>query len=428
MALLSYAGPVNLSRRRGVATALASCLVFAACSSDGESGPEVTTFATTTTTTPPTASSDGRLVIGALLPLSDSVIGEPMAAAVETAVDRMNAAGGVLGRPVRLIVVDEGGSTAIASTSIQSLIDADVDAVIGPTSSITALSTLDQLVSAGIAVCSPTASTLALDDFPDNGLFFRTVPSDSLQALAIAEAVDQTGAQRVTISHVDDLYGRGFADAVEGWLDTEAVTVTERVPFASDDDDLTDEARTIAESDAQAAIVLADGNDATRLLEALDDEDTSRFATVVVNDALRNPAAPQRIEGLSPQLRNLIVGLAPQAESGDPDAPFDPPGLFAANTYDCANLIALAAARADSDAAADIASGLAQTSVSGSLCSSFAECQDTLGAGLQIDYNGPSGVTDLNTRSGDPARAVFDRFVFDSAGRDILQRSIIVGG
>jgi branched-chain amino acid transport system substrate-binding protein len=419
------------SLRRSTATAVAIAALAAApvaCSSDDDSLVDDTVADTTTTTMPPVVIGDGRLVIGALLPLTDPLLGEPMADAVEIAVSRINTAGGALGERVQLIIADEGSSTATASASIQTLLDRDVDAVIGPASSLIALSTLDELVSAGKVACSPTASALALDDFPDDDLFFRTVPSDSLQAGAIASATDQTGAQRVTIVYVDDAYGRPFADAVEASLAEEVIDTVERISFSANDDDLSDEAATLADSDTQVMVLLADAEDGTRFLEALDDNDTSGLATIVVNDALRNPTAPQRIQGLDPELRGKIVGLAPQADSGDPATPFDPPGLFAANAYDCANLIALAAVRADSDVPREIARQLAQVSVSGSACETFAECVDTISSGLQIDYNGPSGLTDLLIRSGDPSRATFDRFVFDESGSDVLQRSVVVGG
>ena len=207
----------------------------------------------------------------------------------------------------------------------------------------------------------------------------------------------------------------------------EAIAVVGRIAFAADDDDLSDEAALLADSDTQVLILLASGEDGTRFLEALDDDDTSGLSTIVVNDALRNPVAPQRIQGLDDELREKIVGIAPQADSGDVDAPFDPPGLFAANAFDCANLIALAAVRADSDASRDIARQIAQVSVSGSACETFAECAETFQSELQIDYNGPTGVTDLLIRTGDPSRATFDRFTFDESGRDVLQSTVIVG-
>jgi branched-chain amino acid transport system substrate-binding protein len=420
--------PHRSRRSTRAAIGLVAAMGVAACTSDDAGVVDDSVIATTTTTEPAQiAGGDGRLVIGALLPLSDTLLGEPMLAAVETAVDRINVAGGVFDQPVRLMVADEGSSTATAEASIQTLIDSDVDAIIGPASSLIALSILDDMVSAGKLVCSPSATSLALDTFPDSGLFFRTAPSDSLQARAIAGTADETGAQRVTIVFVDDAYGRSFADAVELSLANEAISAVGRISFRADDEDLSEEAAELAGSDAQVLVLLADGENGTQFLEALDDEDTTALARIVVNDALRNPSTPQRIQGLDPTLRERIVGVAPQADSGNPAEPFDPPGLFSANAFDCANLIALAALRAESDVPGDIARQIGQVSVSGSACDTFESCLASIESGLQIDYDGPSGITEILARTGDPARAAFDRFRFDETGRDVLERTIIVG-
>ena len=365
-------------------------------------------------------------MVGILLPTGDTVLGAPMVSAAELAIERINAAGGVLGRPVRSVVADEGSTTGSATTAIRSLLARDVDVIVGPGSSTIALSTLGEIVSSGTLACSPTASALALDGFPDRGLFFRTVPSDSLQARAIADIADQTGAPEATIVHIDDSYGRDFADSVEASMAGGSISVAETIMFTNRDDDLSDEARLLLDSGAQVAIVLAGDDDGTRFLETLGEFDTSALSTVVVNDAMRKPVTPERIAGLDDDLRNKIVGLSPQAESADPDAPFDPPGLFATNAYDCVNLIALAAVRADSDAPNDIAAQISSVSSSGSACRTFADCVEAIDGGLQVDYNGPSGLTEIS-RTGDPSRAAFDRFVYDSDGKDTLDRTIIVG-
>ena len=375
---------------------------------------------------PPIEVGDGRLVIGVLLPTGDAVLGDPMVAAAELAIDRINDAGGVLGVPVRVIVADEGDTTATATASIQSLLARDVDAIVGPGSSVIALSSLDDIVTSGTVACSPTASAIALDDFPDDDLFFRTVPSDSLQAEAIAQAADQTGALQATIVHIDDVYGRALATSVTQAMAGGAISVGETIAFSGRDDDLTSEARQLLASGSPVAIVLADDDDGTRFLEALGGLNTDALATIVVNDAMRSTNSPQRIAELDPELRSRIVGIAPQAESSDPAAPFDPPGLFASNAYDCVNLIALAAVAADSDAAVDIANQIPLVSSSGSVCRTFAACVDAIDSGLVIDYNGPSGLMELG-RSGDPTRAVFDRFRFGPDGEDTLERTVIVG-
>ena len=93
---------------------------------------------------------------------------------------------GVLGKDVVLEIVDEGGGTGP-----DELLASGVDAIVGPASSRVALAQLSSIVQpeTGVVTCSPTATALALDDFPDNGFFFRTAPSDSLQMAAIARSV-----------------------------------------------------------------------------------------------------------------------------------------------------------------------------------------------------------------------------------------------
>jgi branched-chain amino acid transport system substrate-binding protein len=361
-----------------------------------------------------------------LLPTSDTVIGPGMLDAIDVAIDQINRIG-VLGQPVGVVIADEGTTTASASNSLQTLLRRDVDAIVGPGSSLLTLGVLDQIVAAGVLACSPTASAAALDGFPDDGLFFRTIPSDTLQAQAIAEAADQTGAASAVIAHVDDAYGRALADAVGASIQSEVVEVTQVVAFDGLDDDLSAEARQVLDSGAPVVIILADADDTTRLLQRLDEFDVSGLTTIIVNDAIRNPANPQLIAALGAGLREKIVGLAPQVESPDAADPFDPPGPFAANAYDCVNLIALAAMRAGSDRPRDIADQMAAVSSAGSVCRNFPDCVAGLEGGLQIDYNGPSGVTDLDARLGDPARALFDRFVFGADGTDEFQRAVIAG-
>jgi len=406
--------------RRHVAPAAAALsLVLAACSGDEEAVPETTIMATTTTIEPP-AVSDGQLVVGILLPTTETLIGEPTAAGAQTAIERINDAGGVLGIPVRTVVADEGSTSSSASEAAQSLLSRGVDAIIGPASSLNALSTLDEIVSSGTIACSPTASALALDDYPDNGLFFRTIPSDSLQAKAIADVAAQTGTQRVTIVYADDAYGQSLARAVTEALEDQPITVVDAIPFSARDEDLGGPASRVTQSDATVTVVLADSNDGTRFLEALGQSDTTGIDAVILNDAIRNPNSAQHIEALDPELRSKVFGVAPQAESSVEDEPFDPPGVFAANGFDCVNLIALSAAKANSDAPGDIAAQMTNVSTGGSVCRDFVTCIQSLEAGLQIDYDGPSGVTELQGGNGDPSRAIFDLFVFDETGRDQL--------
>ncbi len=110
----------------------------------------------------------------------------------------------------------------------------------------------------------------------------------------------------------------------------------------------------------------------------------------------------------------------PETANADGDTP------FASQITDCVNLIALAAAQGKSDAPLTIASQMASVSSGGAPCRSFAECIELLAdEDNQINYDGPTRITEL-TRDGDPLRAFFDRFVFQTDGSSDYAGSVAV--
>lgn len=400
-----------------VAGALAVSFVAAGCTGDDADPPETTT-PTVVTTTPAEAATDRRLTIGMLLPSTGSgaaLFGTSMRSAIEAAVNDINAAGGVLGRSVRLLDADEAHPGGF-----DELIAAGADAIVGPASSLVALAELDTALDAGVVVCSPTATALALDDYPDDDvLFFRTVPSDSLQMEAIVREVRDTGVESVSVAYLDDQYGRGLAKAFESRVNASAVLELDtRVGFPADQENLGEVAEQLAAS--RAVVVLANADDGGRLLTALDSViDPDDPPTVVVNDAVRS--ARQPISQLSDALRSQLIGVAPRARSEEVD------GFFAANAVDCVNLIALAVAQSGSDRPADFSRSIAVVSFGGSPCKGFAECAQRLAEVPQIDYTGLSGPVDLRGLSGDLTNAVFDVFGFDEDGTELEPRSRQVG-
>ena len=107
--------------------------------------------------------SDGVLTIGTLLPVTGpgNEIGLAGINAVNVGIREINDDGGVLGQPVRLVNADEGTTIDEARAGIDKLLaDNNVDAIIGPASSHVALEVLDELMAAGVVVCSPTATAL----------------------------------------------------------------------------------------------------------------------------------------------------------------------------------------------------------------------------------------------------------------------------
>jgi branched-chain amino acid transport system substrate-binding protein len=382
-----------------------------ACTGDDDS-PATTTSIDGTTTTTVERNDDGTLVLGVYLPVTGegSELGQPMIEAVENAVRRINEAGGVLGHDIVVEQTDEG-----AGTGPGALLEAGVDAIVGPASSLTALSHLGSMVDpvTGVVVCSPSATALALDDFPDNTFFFRTAPSDSLQMTAIARQAQRTGARSVAVGYLDDPYGRGLYDAFVDDAQQLGISVLASVPFSGGETDLSSVANDLLAVAPGVITVLGNSDDGGRLLAALDAAEVSS-PEVIVNDAIRQ--ARQTIQSLSPEFRERLTGIAPQARGVDPNGP---EGYFAAHAADCVNLIALSVLAAGTDAPRTFRTAMANTSADGRSCGTFEACALLLAQVLNIDYDGASGSVELANTTGDPMRARFQAFGFDAEGAEI---------
>jgi hypothetical protein len=158
--------------------------------------------------------ADNVLTYGGLLPITGSMssLYPPEGAAAKLAVQDINAAGGVLGKPVVWIPGDSGDtSTDTAQVTIQRLLKQNVDAVIGAASSSSTLSVADKVTGAGVIQVSNAATSPELTTFPDGGLLWRTSPSDVLQGRVLASTILNDGYQNVGIIARQDSYGEGLA-------------------------------------------------------------------------------------------------------------------------------------------------------------------------------------------------------------------------
>ena len=171
---------------------------------------------------------DGILKFGSLLPETGSLafLGAPEFAGMEYAISLVNAAGGVLGKPVEYVQGDSGDtSTDTASTTSDRLLGENVDAIVGAASSGVTLTVIDKITAAGVIMMSPANTSLKLSDYPDKGLYFRLAPPDDLQGSVLAELIAGDGNASAYILALDDAYGTSLANVVEAVLTASGVTV-----------------------------------------------------------------------------------------------------------------------------------------------------------------------------------------------------------
>ena len=179
---------------------------------------------------------DGEFKLGTLLPVTGSLafLGPPEIAGVDLAVKEINAAGGVLGKPMVLVKGDSGDTPEFANQTTDSLLGENVDGIIGAAASGVSLGVIDKITGAGIVQFSPANTSDKLTTYADKGLYFRVAPPDLLQGAAIAKLVADDGATNVAIIARNDAYGVGLADVVEKTLTDAGITVSVKKIYEPD--------------------------------------------------------------------------------------------------------------------------------------------------------------------------------------------------
>ena len=191
---------------RLLAAVSASALVLTACG--GSDDPDDTTNpAPGASTGGSDAQGDGVLTIGSLLPQTGNLafLGPPEFAGVELAVEEINEAGGVLGNPIEYIEGDSGDAQQdVANPTVDRLLAAGADVIVGAASSGVSFTVIDKITSAGVVQISPANTSPDFTDYDDNGLYFRTAPSDVLQGQVLAEVIAEEGIGTIGILALQD--------------------------------------------------------------------------------------------------------------------------------------------------------------------------------------------------------------------------------
>ncbi|QIB75622.1 amino acid ABC transporter substrate-binding protein [Halogeometricum borinquense] len=192
---------------------------------------------------------DEPVRFGVVLPLTGSLekVGTHGKRAVEQAVSDINQAGGILGRPVELTTIDSKASADVAVEGYKKLVDEGVVGFVGALASDTSLALAPKAAEDGIMEVSPASTNPQLSNAgrSDGRKYFgRTVPSDILQAVAMAKVLDApqyVGAESVSLLAIDNGFGSALADEIGSSLDADVVADVRYDPSASSFDSVLDE-------------------------------------------------------------------------------------------------------------------------------------------------------------------------------------------
>jgi ABC-type branched-subunit amino acid transport system substrate-binding protein len=392
--------------RLGAALAAAT-LVLTACGGGDEEATPTTPTDEESSSSGDAPAGDGTLTIGNLLPQTGDLafLGPPEFAGVKLAVEEMNAAGGVLGQDVANIDADSGdGTPDIAGAEVDKLFNQDVDAIIGAAASGVSVSVIDKITGAGVVHFSPANTAAGFDTYDDNGLYFRTAPSDALQGAVLGNLAVEDGFSNVAVMARQDFYGEGLAEQVQTTLQEKGANVAEFVLYSADAQNYTAEVNKIAAAKPDALVLIA-FEETTKIIPQL-------IAKGIGPQDIQIYFVDGNLADYSDEKFDLTGVKGTLPVSGNPDPAFNDKLLeidpklkdfsYGPQSYDAAMIIGLAAIAAGSDNGEAIGAEIVNVTKEGTQCSTFEECAALLEEGEDIDYEGASGPTDMND-TGSPA-------------------------
>lgn len=355
----------------------AMTLSFAACggntSSQGTTGNNSETTAQTSADNG--SASSEKFILGVQGPLTGSAAsyGISVKQGCELAVSEINAAGGVtvngVNYQLELVAADDEADPDKALNAYNTLMDQNIDALIGTVTSGACLAITSQTAADGILMLTPSGSALGCTEY-DNA--FRLCFTDPLQGVTMADyIVKELGYTKVAVIYnTSDEYSTGMMEAFVEQVAANGGEVVANEAFQQDDVDFKTQLTTIKGTDAEAIFLPIYYNDVANILTQANEMgiEVPFFGGDGWDGVLSVITDASILEGcvfLSPfnayDTDEVVVSFVDaynKAYNTTPDQ-------FAADGYDCVYVIKAAMETAGSVEDADLIAAMTKVSVDG---------------------------------------------------------------
>lgn len=221
-----------------IACLLVLCMVLSACGNTGGTGDDTATDPTPATDTTPDIEEPPaepiRLGVVTTLSGSNSGHGEYAKEGAELAKEEINAAGGVMGRPIEIVYEDNGETEqSYVNAAVKALSSDDVVGIFSNGFSSQVQLVCPEVQNYEIPFIGGCSSHALLEQGFD--YFWMLRLSDRYVSPAMANACADLGMQNPAILLVSDSYGQGMADYVEAALLENGLTVATRISVGEDE-------------------------------------------------------------------------------------------------------------------------------------------------------------------------------------------------
>ena len=351
------------------------------------------------------AASADEVKLGVILGFTGPIesLTPDMAAGAEMAMAEVSASGNLLGgmtvTPIRKdsTCVDAAAATAAA----EELIAEGVAGIFGADcSGVTGAILQNVAVPNGMVMVSPSATSPGLSTVEDNGLFFRTAPSDARQGVVMAELLKEQGVGSVALTYINSDYGKGLADSFQAAYEGMGGTVTISAAHDVGKGDYSAEVAALSSAGGERLVVAGyvdqGGGDIVRA-----SIDAGAFALFHFPDGMIGDALPATFGadidgsfGQAPGSDNPGYQTFVSLAEG-----FNGEGTYASESYDAAALILLAmqaAGSTDPNVYKEYVESVANAPGEPIMPGELGKALEILAAGGDVDLIGATGVELVN--------------------------------
>jgi len=357
-----------------------------------------------------TGAAAETIKIGALMSLTGALgpYGPSISDGAQMAVDEINAAGGVLGKQLELVVRDTATSPDVGRDAASKLVEIDkVPAIVGALSSGVTLAASSVTIPAEVVLISPASTAPSLPALDDNDYVFRTVVSDEVQGVVLGRLAVILNYTRTSVTYVNNDYGKGLADTFKNTFEALGGQVLVMVAYEENKPSYRGEVDKLLAGNPEAIVMVSypvDGN--KQIVEAVEAgyqgaflmTDGMKGEGVAPGPACASAESPGPIEGA---YGTVAAGgfKADQFEADYNAGGYGPSTIpYYDKAYDAVMLIALAMVRAGEATGPAIRDNLrAVANPPGEIVyyNEFEKAVALLEAGQDINYQGAAGVVDF---------------------------------
>ena len=222
----------------------------------------------------PATSGDSVLKVGYLADLSggSAALGAPGGNGARLATDEINVTGGVAGRRIELVTVDDKADPVTSAAAAQRLVAVNkVVAVLGGTTAGTVRASNAIITRAGVPQLITTAQddTLLDIDAATFPMTFRVTEDDSYDVDAISTLLRDRGYQAICVLADSSGYGDGGLRSIQAVFRAKGLSVFASARHAVNAADLTAEAGLLRDKGCDAIYLYSLGQDGARFLRAI---------------------------------------------------------------------------------------------------------------------------------------------------------------